>query len=667
MSQQVRDYLISLDNESFFALYRNYIGAVETPYNKHDLVTELDEFFGREQTQSRILDLIDDGDLEVLSAVILLPQPRTGSVERFLGSHHHTFDVAFRIQNLRDRLLLIVDTQSENLTVNPRLRPPLEAKGMGLQRLIHGVVLPPTLPPPPSPWLTVELIVGLYSLWRIDGDVYRRPGRIKRRTVGELQPRFATVFPSGTIETRLDLVVTVASRLGLLTAEEKITIHEDSWDELGYLPPSWCHALLWAAAISDDLEEAFSLAHVVHDTVMLLSTTYAYSEEVLFHALYLTATHHGVQVEPATFRTLVQLGLFSEEGSSTDSPYYRLNPQAVRMLTPIETPFAAVRVDGNMEVIVPPGTMYETHLAIARISELTRLDTLSTYLITERAIARARTGGVTDPVAYLHAEVAEVPQNVRFHLSLWHARSQAVRMMRGLVLVAQPHEREILAASPAFQGLVKENLSDGVYLMVDDATRIERTLTDAGIGSATIVEGDITPDYTVPDYERLYRRLSPRGALPAPSVSSAPPSSPPPRHEKGEDTIKELLKAVAERTESEEARKELELRVQRKLILFPEQIRPEVLSHYATVARGLDYSGKLRLIEEAIKNGDILEVMTQMRSGGYRTTVVQPREVIERGEDLLLRALQEPELTPIRIRIRRMLLVRRLRGTLLPR
>ncbi len=118
---------------------------------------------------------------------------------------------------------------------------------------------------------------------------------------------------------------------------------------------------------------------------------------------------------------------------------------------------------------------------------------------------------------------------------------------------------------------------------------------------------------------------------------------------------------------SEDVRRELALRIDRKLILFPEQIRGDVIPQYGTEARGLDYLGKIRLIERAISNGDLLEIVMRAGAGTPQRVLVQPREIVESGDDLMLRARQEPDQHAIRIRIRRISLVRRLSGTLLRR
>ena len=109
------------------------------------------------------------------------------------------------------------------------------------------------------------------------------------------------------------------------------------------------------------------------------------------------------------------------------------------------------------------------------------------------------------------------------------------------------------------------------------------------------------------------------------------------------------------------------MRIDRGLILFPEQIRAEVVPQFGIEVRGLDYLGKIRMIEQAISTADLLEVIKRSGSGDPQRLLVYPREVVESGSDLMLRAIEEPGGRAIMIRIRRISLLRRLSGTLISR
>ncbi|MFP4151922.1 MAG: hypothetical protein ACLFSV_03705, partial [Alkalispirochaeta sp.] len=239
--------------------------------------------------------------------------------------------------------------------------------------------------------------------------------------------------------------------------------------------------------------------------------------------------------------------------------------------------------------------------------------------------------------------------------------------------------RALLNASSEFHELLQEELAPGVFLLKEEAAdRVERFLGRMDLGSAPTVERSTTVDVDVPEYERyLARHRQPAlPAVPVPRIPTAPSrgESGDASHARGpgdrDEAVRirrELSEDLAERTLPEEARQELALRIERGLILFPEQIREEIVPQFGIEVRGLDYLGKIRMIEHAIANSDTLEVIMRSTTGTPRRILVRPREIVESGSDLMLRAVEEPGGDAVKIRIRRISLLRRLSGTLISR
>ena len=50
--------LLTLGDDAFFELIRNYLGPIKTPFNKHDLIAQLMAFLRRDEIQDRIVSLI---------------------------------------------------------------------------------------------------------------------------------------------------------------------------------------------------------------------------------------------------------------------------------------------------------------------------------------------------------------------------------------------------------------------------------------------------------------------------------------------------------------------------------------------------------------------------------------------------------------------------------
>lgn len=666
---RLTQYLLSLDDDSFFALYRNYRGPVETPYNKHDLVSDLRDFLARRETQSRIVTMLDDQDRMVLSAVEVFRAPDLPRLTRFLED---TFDypaLSDRVLNLKDRLLLINGTAAGTVEMNPVLRDAIRRTGLGTEYLVAGEPIPAheqtTAAGPP--WLTTPFAVALAAVLREVPDLFTRTGSVRKRAVTLLEDRFGELLSREDGHLRLRQAIVALETLGLVRHEaETVTVRPDSWDELAAVPDRWIQALLWGAVLASTVERAFAFAEVLIELTSVMAPDRSYTLGEVLRLVQLTAGGASLPVDRDTVFRLRHVGVLLEIDDR-----FRLNPTVPMVLDPGYAGTATARVQANMEVTVPPGCRYRDILVIGRLAELQRSDTVPTFVLTEAAVARARRDGIERPVEALTAVAGDLPQNVRFLLERWQKRAGAVRVLKATVVVAQPEEAATLRAAEDFRALIREEPAPGVFLVADDTRALQRILGRLELTAGTAIEGTRPVDVHVPEYDRLFQPYRQPSLIPREPTPREPHAGEPTDTDfapaEGEDPRARLHEIVERAEIPEDVRQELALRVDRKLILFEEQIRGDVVPQYGIEARGLDYLGKIRLIEHAISNGDLLEVIMRARSGQPQRVLVQPREVVESGDDLMLRARQMPDLQAIRIRIRRISLVRRLSGTLVRR
>ena len=676
-SDRFTSYLLELDDDSFFSLFRNYLGPVETPYNKHELISSLHDFLVRSDTQNRIVSLLDETDRIVLSAVTLLNEPDEKRLARFLDGELDYAPLHDRILNLKDRLLLVHGTSPLTLAVNPLLQPRLDSAGLGAHTLIRGEVVPATERTTASgePWLSTTYAAAMYPVLRDAGDLFTRSGAVRKRSAADLETRFGSLLAGEPGALRLRTTILALETLGLVHRnEDHLELRPESWEELANLPDRWTRVLLWSAILTSTVERAFSYAALLLGLLPQVPLDRRFTLGEILRMLQLTGEGMSLPMDRDTVFRLVDIEVFLQD----EEDRFRLNPLAPQLLEEDFTVTGSARVQANMEVSLTPGVSFADALAVARITELTRFDVIPTFTLTDAAVAAAYREGIENPAARLSRAAGELPQNVRFLLQRWEDRAGAVRLLRGLILMANDEETAILESSPEFGELLREQLAPGVFLMSDDPRPVERLLDRLGLGGATAVEGSRPVDVDVPDYDRFLRRHRPATqnspkALAAPNTDQAagtPPSEPSNTHEDDtplEDHRRELHQFLATQNLPEDVRQELSLRIDRKLVLFPQQLRDDVVPQYGTEARGLDYLGKIRLIEQAITQGDMLEIVTRSSGGSPHRVMVQPREVVESGNDLMLRARQEPDQKPIRIRIRKISLVRRLSGTLLRR
>ncbi|MFP4374557.1 MAG: hypothetical protein ACLFPO_09500, partial [Spirochaetaceae bacterium] len=129
-----------------------------------------------------------------------------------------------------------------------------------------------------------------------------------------------------------------------------------------------------------------------------------------------------------------------------------------------------------------------------------------------------------------------------------------------------------------------------------------------------------------------------------------------------------LLAAADAAPLGDDQRREVRRRIERKLIVVPDQITRAVVPRDVPEARGLDYVGKVRLIEQAVSRGtDYLEIVERGSGGGPRRLFIRPIRLDRRSSSLLLHGETVGEGREVSVRVDKIGLVRVVRGTLFVR
>ena len=188
-AEAFQSYLLDLDDESFFALMRNYLGPIKTPYHKHALIARLEELLAGERTRERIVELITEEDRRVIAAVRLFQPDSPAELSRFLGiSYESTLSA---VSNQRDRLILI--DSGGRLQVNPLLEETLAALTPA-SVLLEAVPCNRAVDSDRSPWLTTDLVYALYAFLAARPDAQAGSGRLKKSVQRKLNATFPAAF-----------------------------------------------------------------------------------------------------------------------------------------------------------------------------------------------------------------------------------------------------------------------------------------------------------------------------------------------------------------------------------------------------------------------------------------------------------------------------------------
>ena len=115
-----------------------------------------------------------------------------------------------------------------------------------------------------------------------------------------------------------------------------------------------------------------------------------------------------------------------------------------------------------------------------------------------------------------------------------------------------------------------------------------------------------------------------------------------------------------------EVAEEFTARIKKRFILFPDQIYPKALEGQKKAeAKGLDFIGKVRLIEQALESGkEILEIIERSSSGTPKRILLAPMGLDKSQKELVLVGKPLPRGDTIRIEVRKLSLIRKLQSAL---
>ena len=648
-----RSRLLRLSDGAFLDLMRNYLGKVETPYNKHDLINRLTRYLKGEEVQEAILGAIDEEDAKTVTAVALLPRPTLADLSDLFPESVSFLSLHEKLRNLEDRLLLFRDLDTEVLYLNPILEHRLQEDVLDPSLLIEVRRAPESLSAPP--WITDGLLLALTSVTGSSVSAAVAKRSLTKRELAELTEAMPALAERDPAE--ITSLIRALVALGVLEEEEGSFVANlpvlRRFGDLEYIERL---ALIVAALAGepDDPDEA--VADAVVALIEELSPEQEYRESAL-RVVHHLRSRRRVGWESLA-EPLVLVGLLSLTRGSNDEEWYRpAGPAPAAAGNPLT-------IQAGNEVNLEAGVRFAEGLAVAMCGTLKRHDLVGTYEITRESIAMADQRGF--PIQELPGILAELttrelPQSLSFNLDSWLSERAKLSLTFAAVLTVDEDRRAFLDGNHAFADYVLSAPAPGVYLL-DPRRESEwrRLLTDLG-------------------FPHLPRNRSAGGrhadwAKPQPSGSSSrlrellEESRPGKKRSRGgKKQTKSLLEELGKKDLPTEVAKEMALRIEKKLILFSKQLSYDIGNRDRQEARGLDYVGKVRVIEQALREGDeTLEVVVKRNSGEPVQMRVRPEELQKQGTRLLLRALT-PEGEEVSFPVEKISLVRRLRGFLISR
>jgi len=650
--EEWRKIVLSINDNTFFDLMRNYLGRIETPFNKQDLMDRLVNFLSRTDIKETLISLIDDEEARLLSALGLTGGATESQLRACFPSWTY-LELLTRIGNLEERFLIYRHKGIYYLT--PLFEGELRESHISPSLLIRTEETQPGFDPPL--WFSDPLMIALYSFFCSHGNLLKTDGTVKKRGTDRLEMFFPQIFGGEEGMERFRLTLKTLSNLNLLDIRDgEVLLNHNEWTKLAEKPERDRYSCYYGAALAESPSgctamtdffvrfyknfpegKAISTDSIAPFFLIFCSTGpsfYAERVKKILHDLnILVLSGEGLKLNG-----MLQLG--KKEPRHQDHP---------------------VIVQPNFEVTVKQTASLKDFLETAGALELSQYDLYSRFNLTRKSFLRAFSRGLTTARLMDTLETQsgkDIPQNIYISLKDWASEHEKVTLFQGTVMKVSEDKRIFIEKTDILRPFIKEELAEGIYLLKGGFERQWTEALESLSITPRIIDGSTTDreENRFPVAEKKLNWTTP----PKWFWNDSSPKLP----ESGKDTVDKLLKTLDKSAIKGDEKKELEARIRRKLIFHPTQINKGIVRPEINEARGMNFQGKVRLVESALQNSSDRLELSYFAGGDTRTILVQPLELKKEEKDRILTGRILPDEEPITIKVSKISRIRKIRSSL---
>jgi hypothetical protein len=675
--------VMTMPDNSFFELLRSVFGKIKTPFNKQQLINELEMFLLRDDIQKTIAAYVDQNDAKVIAAVAIFGEPAPGELESFFSGEFSYAQLQDIIVNLEERFILyrFSEENVSRFALNPVLEQVLLPFAADISPLFPSVLKTAfkkedasVETPRSAVFLSDRILAGLLSFVLQEGGAFFRSEGVIRKRVIEAGKN---LFPG----IDLDIVLGALRILGLFYVEEdRLVPDKRRFDDFGSLSArermEYCAAALLVFGglksteeilpplFRNRIREAVNLIHCFLDS---LDAQLLYPEKTMKRLIEIIKAKMATDInESFLLEAMEKTGLVAAQ-----SPELKQLGAIAHNNADTKRECQSIAIDSGFSVIVYPEINYADAISLALFMNIREAGAVVRFEMDRDSAIRAFDMNIgADEIVELLNRLsgARVDDAIAWNLKDWEKRHEEVSLRKGVVLSLSENRRYLTETVP-LAGMIRETLAPGLYLLNEDAMDdADAALRGAGVD--IIARTREKPAHN----ELVYRYFfSPSIQSPFEKIREPAPDGPAAKGPAAASASKEDRAAVLtggfhailkKMPLAETERAELSARINRRLVLCETQLKEANLRYEKLEARLMDYAGKQNIAKQAIAQQSPVEIV-RLAGGkdGERIFGVPKALEKEGGELVLVIAPQEKE-DVMRIPIGKISLLRRIKKSI---
>ena len=705
--------LLSMEDETFFYIIRNYLGPLQTPFHKPTLIKKLIKFLSIKSVQEKILVYIDTLDKKVLTAVFLLSRPTIHDIYLLFHDEYEFFQLQQTIINLEERLLLLTAETNAQLQINPLFSEMITTRVVDITMLLGSHKTHVNAEETEThcsaefllkPIFTPSLITYYFhNKYAISPD-----GKYKKKTEENILHYLGDENQSELFLQACYLANHALFALGFLTQNNSEIVLNDKLIFENYLndtkiiqhlTPFYIFVLSLISFLSLPVSEIS--IRVITSFLLLLNrvSDFCFSKDDISRMFSAANLLNKISIklqinENSLIDLLVSHKIFLNNNINTnlvdDNPLFFINPTMIPLLNShsstdsensnidLKSKRVLMTIDSDYSIIIDPEIPIHSFIKLYPFIELRKIDNKYLFELTKKSFLKAIDSGKTlDQFITANSILTkrEVPSHILSSMKNWLDVFNRIDIYHGIIVKADPFLSRIIETHPDINKYVIEKLSDGIFLMDKENEKFWRgLLNNAGIDFLPTTKAAVSnvqntqtgnSDSSLYTHENNYY---PENYITIISQDIKSINFPIKEISTDEDIHSEK-KILSEKLKAmnfpEKDYEEFSARIEKKLILVPEQLRGSPLHRTIWEAKGLDYQGKLNLCRNALKNGnDLIEIHLRNIDGSEIVTLLRPVSLENPGKDALLKGIIVPEETEAEFAVRKIFLLRKLKSSL---
>ena len=337
-------------------------------------------------------------------------------------------------------------------------------------------------------------------------------------------------------------------------------------------------------------------------------------------------------------KNAVTLGLLQEVGKDeSENPIVIPGEIFKEKQNPSAEKKGILNINAGTSIAILPGLSLAELLPLATFLNIVSFNTVCEFEISKKSVYRALDNGISaQKITELLSEynAYRIPQSLLMNIDEWKSSYSAAVLYKGYILKVDEKNQRITENNPKITPFINIKLAEGIYLLnipLDEEPA--NFIAQSGLELLSAVKTSKNETETM-----SFPIINPgKNQFPQKKENQNLRNL---ENSKNSEKIKTDFLAYLETLELSKQQKEcLTNRIQKNIIITKEQLKPETVRLEILEADGMNFSGKVHLIENAINHSDMLEITipAENNSGKMEKFFGKPLLVIRQTTDSMLK------------------------------